>query len=394
MKLIKPIIFLLSSLLIIACSTAPKPDPYTQHSTIFTVPKGLESHVGFWKKVYSQWDLHQFIAHDNQYIDVVYEIIELPPPIQEAQTSAQKALVKEQFSQIQQQLQVIETKFTHKIPLSAEDKRLIEPLIQHHGEASIIGMSERVRLQRGLKSRFAQGVVNSDLYLPYFKFIFKAYGLPEELALLPHVESSFQAHARSSVGASGMWQFMRRTAQDYLPMSTTVDGRLDPVIAAEGAARYLNDMHRSLPHWPFALTAYNHGIGGMHKAYQQCQTDFYCVVSQYRGERFGFASRNFYAEFLAALQVAQQSSQYFGSRPLQEAPQYTFIRLHQPWHAAKLAEQFNISIQELFDLNPAWITNANHGKYPLPAGLLVRLPKNTQQSIVQNHTHYEKVSFF
>ncbi len=64
-------------------------------------------------------------------------------------------------------------------------------------------------------------------------------GLPPELAVLPHVESSFNPAAFSKVGAAGLWQFMRSTGRRYMRIDSAVDDRLDPFRSTEAAAQLL-----------------------------------------------------------------------------------------------------------------------------------------------------------
>ena len=127
-------------------------------------------------------------------------------------------------------------------------------------------------------------------------------GLPPELAALPHVESSFDPTAYSKVGAAGLWQFMRSTGRRFLRIDSTVDERLDPFRETEAAAQLLSYNYRLLGSWPLAITAYNHGAEGMRRARDELGTDDIArIVHDYHSPSFGFASRNFYVSFLAAL---------------------------------------------------------------------------------------------
>ena len=65
------------------------------------------------------------------------------------------------------------------------------------------------------------------------------YGVPPELAALPHVESSYNPDAYSRVGAAGLWQFTRSTGRLFLRIDSVVDERLDPWKATDAAARLL-----------------------------------------------------------------------------------------------------------------------------------------------------------
>jgi membrane-bound lytic murein transglycosylase D len=139
--------------------------------------------------------------------------------------------------------------------------------------------------------------------------------VPAECALLPLVESSYE-NARSSAAAVGVWQFTRSTARDYLRVSGRVDERLDPLKSAQAAAKLLRQNYNSLGSWPLAVTAYNHGRGGMLRAKEAHGSDLVDIISDYRGPVFGYASMNFYAEFLAAVDVYENHQQYFGTLTL------------------------------------------------------------------------------
>ena len=137
--------------------------------------------------------------------------------------------------------------------------------------------------------------------------------MPKEIAALPHVESSFNPAAYSKVGAAGLWQFMPSTAKRFMRVDSLVDERLDPYSATEAAANLMLYNYRLLGTWPLAVTAYNHGPGGLRRAQEQLGTsDIAVIVKRYQGATFGFASRNFYVSFLAALEVDRNAEKYFG----------------------------------------------------------------------------------
>src|SRR5206468_2285045 len=83
----------------------------------------------------------------------------------------------------------------------------------------------------------------SGRYVDGFQGIFTKQGLPEELALLPLVESSFENRSFSKAGAAGIWQFTRSTGRLYLRVNRKLDDRLDPMKSTQAAARLLNDQY-------------------------------------------------------------------------------------------------------------------------------------------------------
>ncbi|GBU09485.1 hypothetical protein AwWohl_06230 [Gammaproteobacteria bacterium] len=344
---------------------------------IFNRPASIEPMVDFWKDIYSKWDLDTVLIHDNRYLSVVYEVVKLPQGATEGYTKESREFAKQQLEAVQLKLIRLEQKLADNERLNDADKSIILRLKNAGGAQALIDMSSRVRSQRGMSSRYKAGLERSYTYLPSFKAAFKDAGLPEDLAYLPHVESSFVNHAYSSVGASGMWQFMPKTARAYLPMSKSVDGRLDPVFAAKGAARYLGEAQARLGSWPLAITSYNHGVGGMARAKKEYGANIDTIIKNYDGARFGFASRNFYTEFLAARDIAKNPEQYFSKYKQEPVLNLDLIYLESAVKAHDIAAYFNIDISLLMQINRSWLPAALTGKTLLPEGLNVWLPKGT-----------------
>ena len=105
-----------------------------------------------------------------------------------------------------------------------------------------------------------------------------------------------------------------------MPAGDRFDQRFDPFASAIGAARYLSYAYSKLGDWPTAITSYNHGIVGMKRAQDQVGRDFARIVQTYASPAFGFASRNYYAEFLAAREIASNPIQYFPQEAQYEFP--------------------------------------------------------------------------
>src|SRR5690606_4547520 len=172
------------------------------------------------------------------------------------------------------------------------------------------------------------------------------------------------------------WQFMPATARQYMRVDHVVDERMDPFIATEGAAKLLKTNYRVTGTWPLALTSYNHGAGGMVRASKALGTrDIDVIVEKYSGPAFGFASRNFYASFLAALEVDRNAERYFGAVRLDTPTDYDKVSVREYIPVAALAESAGVSLEELRAHNPALLDTIWSGEKYIPRGYEVRIPR-------------------
>lgn len=270
--------------------------------------QGLEQRVDFWKKVYAQYGADDVIIHDRIYVNLIYDV-------------ATAATQSDKISDTQTTLREIKASLVNPetpVTLSPAATSILKS-ISGQGltlTASLVDdLLDNVHTQMGIKERFRDGVIRSGRYVDKFREVMASQGVPAELALLPLVESSFQ-NAKSKAGAVGVWQFTSGTGKLYMHISSKVDDRLDPVKSSEAAAHLLRDNYNALGAWPLAITAYNHGRGGMLNAQRQYGSDLPTIIDGYRGPVFGYASMNFYSEFLAAVEVWENYPQYFGELTL------------------------------------------------------------------------------
>jgi membrane-bound lytic murein transglycosylase D len=148
-------------------------------------------------------------------------------------------------------------------------------------------------------------VQRSLQYIPTIKPILKDQKLPEEIIFLPHVESSYTPYAESKVGAVGLWQIMPKTMAQLMG-EKHVGNRKNVSIASVAAAKLLRMNYKVTKSWPLALTAYNHGLGGIQRAMKKTDSRDLCtIIANYDSASFRFASSNFYAQFLAAKNISK-----------------------------------------------------------------------------------------
>jgi membrane-bound lytic murein transglycosylase D len=341
----------------------------------FPEPAGLAPNVAFWVRVFSEWRTNQVAVHDLDHPAIVYAVVDLAGPIEERYTEAQREQVETLRATWAGYLEGLERRIAGGEALDELDKRWALHFATTAGTDSLAGAHARVRTQRGMRDRFRDGLARSGRFEGPFRRILREHGLPEDLVYLPHVESSFHYRALSSAGAAGLWQFTRGTGRLYLTINTALDERLDPIVATHGAARYLRDAHERLGSWPLAITSYNHGVAGMQRARERFGDDIERIVREYDGRAFGFASKNFYAEFLAARRIARDPATYFPEGVTFE-PELNLdsIVLEQRVSPGWLASRYDVPLTELAALNTAWSARAVHDGLRLPVGTRVWLP--------------------
>jgi len=303
----------------------------------FPMPAGLESTVEFWKKVFSEYSLTQLIYFDALDMSKVYEVVDV-----------------------------------------GEDSRSNDYIDSERARVAAannvdIDVIRRVRAQRGVKERTAAGLKRSGRYIAQIQQIFRDRGLPAELTYLPIVESSYDIYARSSVGATGIWQFMTSTGRQYMRIAGSIDERRDPLESSRAAASYLKQAYEYLGSWPLAITSYNYGQAGMARAVSDVgSNNLVDLISNYNHPYWGFAPKNFYAEFLAAVEVGSNLERYFPGLELETAVPLKEMELTAHTSLTALTNSTGLSQRELLGWNPALA----QGIKMVPAGYRVKLPSD------------------
>jgi len=349
--------------------------PAVAQSEDFPEPASLRPAIEFWKRVYTEADTNSGFLHDSLRMEVVYEHLEFG----DGATSRQRRRVTDEARKKYQQILNRLAQGSHS-GLSAEEQRVLGLWPEGTSSKEFSDAAHRLRFQLGQSDRFLAGLKRSERWMPYIESVMRERGLPLELAVLPHVESSFEPTAYSRVGAAGLWQFTRSTGLRYMRIDHIVDERRDPFMSTMAAARLLEDNYAVTQSWPLALTAYNHGLAGMRRASEQLGTrDIGRVVDEYRGRTFGFASRNFYAAFAAALEIDRDPERYFGRIEFDSPSDTTIFETKDYMSAATVAKAAGISVAELRSYNPALMETVWEGDKLIPRAFPLRLPTRLVQ---------------
>jgi membrane-bound lytic murein transglycosylase D len=342
----------------------------------FVHPAELEPDVRFWIRVYTEVSTDQGLLHDDWNLGLVYEVLRFDPADSPARRERRVAEIKAHYAELLRRFAAGDSD-----NLTAHERRILHAFGEKTTAAQFRDAITRIRFQLGQADRFHEGLIRAQAYEANISRVLTERGVPAEIGALPHVESSFNPAAYSRVGAAGLWQFMPATARRYMRVDSLVDERLDPYSATEAAANLMLYNYRLLGSWPLAVTAYNHGPGGLRRAQDELATDNIAViVKRYQGSTFGFASRNFYVAFLAALEVDRNAEKYFG--PLTHLPDTTSTLVTMPDYIPvdALAKAFKADIGALRVLNPALRPPIWSGARFVPRGYALRLPGIPQQS--------------
>lgn len=237
--------------------------------------------------------------------------------------------------------------------------------------------NEEVRIQLGQRDFFADGLEKSSRLLPLMEEVFMAEGLPAELARIPLVESSFNHKAESKVGAKGIWQIMPSIGRKFLVMNEKLDERKSPLKSTRVAAYLLEENKMLLGNWPLAVTAYNHGTGGMRKAKKQTNSsDLGVIIKKYKSASFQFASSNFYSCFLAALHAEKYKDFLFPEVELGRPADLTKLKLKFGKSAYALSKDLKINFEDLIEHNPDLHVKGHPKSLFLPKGFALFIPES------------------
>lgn len=341
----------------------------------FPLPPVIQPNVTFWTKIYTEYSTRHGVLHDSRRLDIIYGVIELVDPDRHGGRKTNKKRIKKAKKKYKA---ILAKLMRGDPPAGSVEKQVARMFGPDTKPSEFRSAMRRIRCQTGQKDRFRDGIIRSGAYIDEIKRIFRNRGLPEDLAYLPHVESSFNPKAYSKFGAAGMWQFTRSTGKHYMKVGYTIDERRDPIISSYAAAKLLKHNYRKLKNWPMAITAYNHGVSGMLRARRK-KGSYERIFTEYRSRIFKFASRNFYSEFLAAREAAKNYRRYFGELDLNKPVKSREVVLRGYVSLPQLARHLNLKIAELRKLNPALRHPVFRGQKYVPKGYRLRLPHSNDE---------------
>lgn len=382
-------------------NTDGKDAPVLSYSSAdFTAPPGLESIVMFWEKIFGVYDKNVAVFHHPRNVGIVYSVLdfrelakESSPDFDEIKAGA----IRDEKNRLQNLLQALAKKMSETnidvATLSLEETRLLE-LFEQSPEITINSLSGAggLKVTMGYAHRFKQAIAKSGQYMPEMMRIFRKYGLPLELTCIPFVESSFNEEAASHAGAAGVWQFIPETGRRYLKIDDYVDERFDPIMSTHAAAKHLMNEFKLLRSWPLAINAYNTGPGRILDAIKVLGTkDIAMINRQYEGSGYGYDSRNYFAELLAAIKVYRNYKNYFGEVNFLPEQTHEYIVMPAPTNIKQLFRLSGVSPAAMQDLNLMLHPSVISGEKNLPKGYLVKvMPGAREDMLMAAHDLYRQ----
>lgn len=291
---------------------------------IFTVPKYFEPSVQFWFSIYTQYSSKQVVIHDMNNLKLVYNVLDFSELHSNqgihrfSKSKLQAHLALEYTRGIKKILNTLSRGKFKKNTVEADDiLRIIKdsglkiPKRKKNIKKFFLKLANSIRTQTGQRNKIYKGVIRSIPYLPYLVAQTKNFKLPQEVLAIPFLESSFNPIAKSKVAATGMWQFIPYIGNLFMPkISKYIDYRNNPIISSISALHLLKENRLIMRRWDLAIPAYNSGPKHLKKAIKKFSKykkkkdiSLEYILKNYKHAHIGFASKNFYSEFLALVHV-------------------------------------------------------------------------------------------
>lgn len=371
----------------------------------FERPALLQPNIGFWTDIFSEYSEYQSVIHFVDQPDKIHTVLDYrdeaarlgPAAARRAQIKGETAIKKELDRHLKRAHLLRDTP-DRLTPAEKKVHALFADSSEPNRYQDAVG---RFRAQRGLKEATERALRISGQYLPKMESIFESAGLPVLLTRLPLVESSFNVEAYSKAGAAGLWQFIPSSARIYMRLDEAVDDRRDPWTSTHAAARHLKDDYAALGNWPLAVTAYNHGRTGLARGLREVNgQSLEDLLQRWDGPRFGFASRNFYAEFLAATDVARDYRTHFGELERSSPIEFDVVQTQHyvPYDVLRRSAAVD---QPLFrQLNPGFRPEVLDGRLYVPPQSTIRVPPGQAEQFklayaaLGNEERFEQQRFY
>lgn len=315
-------------------------DPNSKISSEFKIPPYFSDSVRFWFNIYTRYKVTDSVLHDKENLAIVYESLSFDSLAAADVSSFVRTALQSKFvsDKVKGYRQAFKNLGNSKNENGAIEQKILNALTRSDIKVPkskkartkfFNELSKNFRAQTGQYDNIKQGIKNYLLYEDFIEQVFRHFELPHELIAISFLESSFNTKAKSRVGATGVWQFMRRTGRSFMDIDRYQDGRLNPLLASISALHLLAQNYKILDRWDLAVPAYNSGTRHILRARRQLKKSDMSLedmLTGYDHPHVGFASKNFFSEFLALVHaLAYKSEIYFDSKISEYNPDTTIV---------------------------------------------------------------------
>lgn len=246
------------------------------------------------------------------------------------------------------------------------------------------GMSAVVRWVRFYategRGRMNQYLARAGRFRAMIEDELRAAQAPKDLLWVVAIESNFDPTAGSHAGATGLWQFMARTAQSRgLRVDREVDERYDVEQSTRAAIGYLLMQKGRFGSWPLALAAYNAGSGHVRSSIRTGEVTELDAMARYG---VVYQDARSYAAKIMAIALIARNLEYFGFQGVvADAPiTWDSVRVEEAVRLSLIADAAGVSADAVIALNPALRARA------VPrGGYDVRIPAGTFETFVRSY---------
>ena len=208
----------------------------------------------------------------------------------------------------------------------------------------------------------------AEPYLHHILDEVEAKEIPGELALLPVVESAFVVDAYSTADASGLWQFIPSTGEEYgLEQNAWYDGRRDVYASTQAATTYLKELSELFDgDWLLALASYNCGKNKVRKSIERNEDRN--LPTDYWSLSLPEETLNYVPRLLAIAKIFANAEQYnIHLKHIPNKPYFEVVNTNAPLDLRKAANMANTPFDKFLKLNPGFnrACMAPHGPHRL-----------------------------
>ncbi len=264
----------------------------------------------------------------------------------------------------------------HKTPFNIEYNPILESLIK-----------KNLKNKRELLKKM---ISLSYYYFPIFEKELDQYDLPLELKYLAIVESGLRPKIKSSMGATGLWQFMYQTGKmQGLVINSYVDERMDPLKSTKAACEYLSSLYKTFEDWDLALAAYNSGPGNVLKALKRARgkKNYWNIRRYLPRETAGYVPA-----FLAYMYIFEHAKDHnlTPHKPEYLSIETDTVKIKTKVTFKEISRAIKIDYKELQFLNPAYklniIPKSRTNRYSL------RLPVEKMKNFIKYEQELYKIA--